>query len=168
MSDAAVVVGDDPLAGCDFSILGPMLEQKQLMVSMVLQKIETAASVAKKYSYNRKHLHRLVRRHLQGAPIRLKSGRPRVLDSISHDTITATTRNQLCSSEVALNQSIRDEFKASHIRRHQEVVIFIRTRSKSPDGAKNAMPADFIPEYSLIRVIFPQNNLMSIGRSEST
>lgn len=60
MSDAAVVVGDDPLTGCDFSILGPTLEQKQLMVSMVLQKIETAASVVKKYLYNRKHLHKMI------------------------------------------------------------------------------------------------------------
>ena len=96
MNDAAVLGGLDPLLGCNFKIAKPTLEQKCWMVQLVISKLETVASLAKRCSFSRKYLHKMVVRHLKGLPLRLKRGRPRVLDVISHEIIGASIQNNAC------------------------------------------------------------------------
>ena len=124
LSDNLVMIGADvpdlpsPVEGFDFRLVKPTPEQKCWMVDIVIQKFETAASCAKKYHINRKSLHKLVRKRLQGLSMRFKPGRPPLLDAISLDSISASIRGKSCSTVSILRRSITEEFQASHDRRY--------------------------------------------------
>jgi hypothetical protein len=120
MIDAEDHTAPNPVAGFDFRVVKPTLEQKCWMIDSILQHYETAASCAKKYHINRKSLNKLVRRRLQGHPTCLKSGRPRVLDQISIDSIDATIRENSDTTVDLLKGSISEEFKASYTRRYPD------------------------------------------------
>ena len=117
MSDAATPGGPDPLLGYNFGVAKPTLEQKCHMVQLVISKTETIASIAKRCSFSRKNLHKMVVRHLKGMPLRLKSGRPRVLDTIRNENIGTTIRDNAHLDVKVLNRSISDEYAATRIRR---------------------------------------------------
>lgn len=120
MIDADDHTAPNPVAGFDFRLVKPTLEQKCWMIDSILEHSETAASCAKKYHINRKSLNKLVRRRLQGHPTCLKSGRPRVLDQISIDSIDASIRENSGTTVDLLKGTISEEFKASHSRRHPD------------------------------------------------
>lgn len=143
MNDAAVLGGHDPLLGCNFKIAKPTLEQKCWMVQLVISKVETVASLAKRCSFSRKNLHKMVVRHLKGLPLRLKSGRPRVLDVISHEIIGASIQNNACSDRAVLNQSISDEYTATRIRRCPPTVEEIAN-----DGRDVKVPRRSLKRYA--------------------
>ena len=112
----------NPLLGCDFRLVKATLEQKLWMVEKMIQKLETAGSIAKKYHISRKQVHKMLRRRLKGIPVRLKGGRPRVLDPDSHVAIGALIDNNSCCNIDHLKGAIRTEYKASHSRRYPVIV----------------------------------------------
>lgn len=122
MNDAAPHQFYDPLAGFDFRLVKPSLEQKEWMVCLVIEKVETAATIARMYNFNRKSLHKMVRRKLRGIPVRFKKGRPRVLDGESHDKVNTSIADNTCGDITCLKQSIRTEFVATRSRRFADVV----------------------------------------------
>ena len=143
MCDAATPGGPDPLLGCNFGVAKPTLEQKCWMVQLVISKLETVASLAKRCSFSRKNLHKMVVRHVKGLPLRLKSGRPRVLDVISHEIIEASIQNNACSDIEVLNQSINDEYTATRIRRCHPTVEEIAI-----DGRDVKVPRRSLKRYA--------------------
>ena len=118
MIDADDHEAHNPVSGFDFSVVKPTVEQKNWMIDSIIQKNETAASCARKYRINRKSLHKLVRRRLKGIPVRSKTGRPRVLDEISIDSIDSQIRENSSTKVDLLRGSIQEEFINSHNRRH--------------------------------------------------
>ena len=121
MNDDAVQDVLNPLAGFDFRVAKPSLQQKEWMVKMIVQNSETAASIARNYHFNRKYLHKMVRRTLRGIPVRFQRGRPRVIDEQSHSVISASVDDNICVTLLELNQSIGEEFKATHDRRYENI-----------------------------------------------
>lgn len=143
MIDADDHTAPNPVAGFDFRLVKPTLEQKCWMIDSIIARKETAATCAKKYYINRKSLNKLVRRRLQGHPTRLKSGRPRVLDEISIDLIDASIRENSDTTVDNLRGSISEEFQASHSRRHPDI----------PADLENGVPSVRISRRTLKRYL---------------
>ena len=66
--------------GIDFREIAPNLEQKQWMANKIINGVEKAASIARRYHFKRKVLNLVAKRHWQGILIHLKAGRPRIVD----------------------------------------------------------------------------------------
>ena len=120
MIDADDHAAHNPVAGFDFRLVKPTLEQKCWMIDAIIEHIETAASCAKKYHINRKPLNKLVRRRLKGHPTCSKSGRPRVLGQMSIESIDASMSENSGISVDLLKGAISEEFQASHHRRYPD------------------------------------------------
>lgn len=161
MIDAAEVDVHNPLGGFDFRLVKPTLEQKCWMVDLVIQKLETAASLANKYHINRNMLHKVVRRKLKGQPIRLKGGRPPVLDAISVNLVTEAIRENECLSKELLKQSIDNEYRATHLRRHGDT----DTRDSIDEVPKN-ISRRTMRRY--VNRLQPPNLTTAIGDLDST
>lgn len=113
LPDLPEVVGD-----IDFREVAATQEQKLWMVNSIINHIETAASIAKRYHFSRDHLNKMVQRRLKGKAVQFKRGRPRLLDDISQRSIDEKIQNVTCTTLCLLKQSIDTEFKATFARRY--------------------------------------------------
>jgi transposase len=102
----------------DFREVPATREQKLWMVDLILNRTESAASLARKYHFSRDHLNKMVKRRLKGKSIQFKRGRPRLLDENSRVSIDSKIRNMTCTSIIELKESIDVEFKATITRRN--------------------------------------------------
>ena len=68
----------------NFSEIRPTLEQKTWMAGLIMSKVETSSSLAKKYHYSRKRLNTIVSQIREGKVLHSHGGRPRVLDEESY------------------------------------------------------------------------------------
>jgi hypothetical protein len=106
--------------GIDFRLVAPNLEQKQWMVMRISSGVEKACDIAKRYHFNRKHLNILAKRRRQGKPVHFGSGRPRVLDLVSHRAIESNISDLTCSNVDDLRAQIKSEYFESLIRRYPQ------------------------------------------------
>jgi hypothetical protein len=104
--------------GIDFRNVVPNLEQKQWMVNRILNGVEKAASIARRYHYKRKVLNLMAKRHRQGIPVHVGAGRPRIIDVRSHETIASNIAELSCTSVDDLKADIKTEYRATFQRRH--------------------------------------------------
>ena len=111
--------------GIDFREVAPNLEQKQWMANRIINGVEKAASIARRYHFKRKFLNLVAKRHRQGIPVHLKAGRPRILDVQSHETIASNIIDLTCTSVDDLKADIKTEYRASFERRHPNLLAEI-------------------------------------------
>jgi transposase len=121
MAEAFLPELPDVAAGIDFREVPATREQKLWMVNLVVNKTESAASLARRYHFSRKHLNKMVQRRLKGKAIEYKCGRPRLLDDNSRASIHSEILNVTCTSIAQLKQSIDTEFKATKARRSPNI-----------------------------------------------
>ena len=107
----------------DFRLVQPTLEQKCWMSNRVIDQVETASSMAKRFHFKRVHLNILVQRMRKNKNLYLKGGRPRLLDNISHETIRTSINNFDCNSTDQLEESIKHEFRCTLARKYTPVVV---------------------------------------------
>ena len=104
--------------GIDFRNVIPSVAQKQWMVDRIRSGVEKAAGIARRYHIKRKLLNVLAKRSRQGIPIRVAAGRPRVLDTLSHEAIASNIIDLTCTSIDDLRVEIKSEYKSTFERRH--------------------------------------------------
>ena len=104
--------------GIDFRNVIPSVAQKQWMVDRIRSGVEKAAGMARRYHIKRKLLNVLAKRSRQGIPIRVAAGRPRVLDTLSHEAIASNIIDLTCTSIDDLRVEIKSEYKSTFERRH--------------------------------------------------
>ena len=95
--------------------------------------VEKAASIARRFHFKRKVLNLIAKRHRQGIPVHLGSGRPRIMDVQSHDTIASNIADLTCSSVDDLKVDIKTEYKAT-LKRHYLNLFERRKHPKSQNG----------------------------------
>ena len=114
---AAVVVDEDALNHwIEFSGGLPTLQQKKWITSRVLNKIESAAAIAKRYNIRRKYINILVQRMKKRSYLRNLPGRPRVIDAESHQKIETFIVDMTCENLDNLTSAIKEEFLATRLR----------------------------------------------------
>ena len=120
----------DILGETDFREVAATEEQKLCMVNTVIDHFGSVALIARKYHFNRAHLHRMVRNKRRGKAIESKIGRPRLLDEESLSAIGEKIQNVACMSIGLFRQSIDSEFKATIGRRsptqNEEISLCLR------------------------------------------
>ena len=118
MADAALPDLPDVAGEIDFREVPATQEQKLWMVDLIINRTESAASLARRCHFSRDHLNKMVQRRLKGKIIQFKRGRPRLLDENSRVSIDSKIRNLTCTSIIELKESIDVEFRATIARRN--------------------------------------------------
>ena len=115
--DATVPVDEDAYNHwIEFSGGLPTLQQKKWITSTVLNKIESAADIAKRYNIQRKYINILVQRMRKRSYLRKLPGRPRVLDAESQQKIETSIVDMTCENDDHLTSAIKEEFVATRLR----------------------------------------------------
>ena len=123
----------------DFREVAATQEQKLWMVDLIINSTESAASLARRYHFNRNHLNKMVRRRLKGKAIQFKRGRPRLLDDNSQGSITSMIQNVTCSSIFHLEQSIGTEFIATMERRRPTIIAEVVDDAEEPKMSRRSL-----------------------------
>lgn len=113
----------NPVDGFDFRVVKPTLEQKTWLVNQVLQKVESASALSKKYHIKRKHLNGMVRQVSKGHSLHLSRGRPLALDEHSHSSIIESISSRACCTLESLKQSINSGFQETLTRNNPELFV---------------------------------------------
>ena len=102
----------------NFSEIRPTIEQKTWMAGLIISKVETSSSLAKKCRYSRKRLNAIVGLIRRGKTIHSLSGRPRVLDE---ESLKNCSEEIVGHSEMSKNELVRhinDEYHETFSRRY--------------------------------------------------
>ena len=102
----------------NFSEIRPTLEQKTWMAGLIISKVETSSSLAKKYRYSRKRLNTIVTRIREGKTLHSHGGRPRVLDEESYKNCSDEIFGDSEMTKKELAEHINDEYHATFSRRY--------------------------------------------------
>ena len=113
----------NPVAGFDFRVVKPTLEQKMWLVNQVLRKVESASALSKKYHIKRKQLNGMVRQVSKGHSLHLSRGRPRALDQNSQSSIIESIGSHACCTLESLKESINTGFQETLTRNNPELFI---------------------------------------------
>ena len=139
MADAILPDLPEIAAEIDFRQVAATQEQKLWMVDLIINSTESAASLARRYHFNRNHLNKMVRRRLKGKAIQFKRGRPRLLDDNSQGSITSMIQNVTCSSIIHLKESIGTEFKATLERRSPPIPAGVVDGAEEPKMSRRSL-----------------------------
>ena len=102
----------------NFSEIRPTLEQKTWMAGLIMSKVETSSSLAKKYHYSRKRLNTIVSQIREGKVLHSHGGRPRVLDEESYKNCRDEIFGDSEITQEILAEHIHDEYHATFHRRY--------------------------------------------------
>ena len=102
----------------NFSEIRPTLEQKTWMAGLIISKVETSSSLAKKYHYSRKRLNTIVSQIREGKILHSHGGRPRVLDEESYKNCRDEIFGDSEITQEILAEHIHDEYHATFHRRY--------------------------------------------------
>ena len=109
----------------NFSEIRPTLEQKTWMAGLIMSKVETSSSLAKKYHYSRKRLNTIVSQIREGKVLHSHGGRPRVLDEESYKN---------CSDEILGDSEITKMILAEHINDEYHATLYASTIAFNKGG----------------------------------
>jgi hypothetical protein len=139
MAEAFLPELPDVAAGIDFREVPATREKKLWMINLVVNKTESAASLARRYHLSRKHLNKMVQRRLKGKAIESKCGRPRLLDDNSRASIHSEILNVTCTSIAQLKQSIDNEFKPTTARRSPNIDMASEDETEDPKMSRRSL-----------------------------